>query len=87
MGTKNNPSKFDCYEKARPDEPMFVLLGRDPLAPMLVTLWANLREYTVADDDKINEAICCAEAMKRYRAASHIIPSGHLTDTASRVTD
>ena len=29
MGTKNNPGKFDCYEHAKPDEPMFVLLGRD----------------------------------------------------------
>ncbi|HAW11807.1 MAG TPA: aspartate decarboxylase, partial [Chloroflexi bacterium] len=30
MGTKNNPGKFDCYDDAHPDEPMFVLLGRDP---------------------------------------------------------
>lgn len=43
MGTKNNPGKFDCYAAAEPDEPMFVLLGRDPHAAVLVTLWALLR--------------------------------------------
>lgn len=29
MGTKNNPGEFDCYANAAPDEPMFILLGRD----------------------------------------------------------
>ena len=43
MGTKNNPGKFDCYEAAHPDEPMFVLLGRDPLAAHLVSIWAKVR--------------------------------------------
>lgn len=43
MGTKNNPGKFDCYENAEPDEPMFTLLGRDPVAPFLVSLWAKVR--------------------------------------------
>ena len=32
MATKNNPGKFDCYTNAEPDEPMFILLGRDPVA-------------------------------------------------------
>jgi hypothetical protein len=44
MGTKNNPGKFDCYDDAHPDEPMFVLLGRDPAAGSLVRLWARRRE-------------------------------------------
>lgn len=43
MGTKNNPGAFDCYENAEPDEPMFILLGRDPLAPFLVSIWSKLR--------------------------------------------
>lgn len=43
METKRNPSPFDCYDKADPDEPMFVLLGRDPLAGPLVALWAQAR--------------------------------------------
>lgn len=43
MGSKTNPGKFDCYAAALPDEPMFVLLGRDPLAPFLVSIWAAVR--------------------------------------------
>ena len=43
MGTKNNPGKFDCYENAEPDEPMFVLLGRDRLAGHLVSIWSKVR--------------------------------------------
>ena len=43
MGTKNNPGDFDCYTNAEPDEPMFILLARDPLAPFLVALWVYFR--------------------------------------------
>lgn len=43
MGTKANPGRFDCYANAAPDEPMFVLLARDRLAPHLVSIWAKLR--------------------------------------------
>ena len=43
MGTKNNPGKFDCYANAEPDEPMFVLLGRDRLAGHLVSIWSKVR--------------------------------------------
>lgn len=43
MGTKNNPGKYDCHAKAAPDEPIFTLLGPDPLAGYLVALWSRLR--------------------------------------------
>lgn len=43
MGTKNNPGQFDCYANAEPDEPMFVLLGRDRLAGHLVSIWSKIR--------------------------------------------
>jgi hypothetical protein len=43
MGTKNSPGVFDCYANAEPDEPMFVLLARDPLAPFLVSMWSKVR--------------------------------------------
>lgn len=43
MGSKNNPGKYDCYANALPDEPMMVLLGRDPLAPPLTQIWAMIR--------------------------------------------
>lgn len=43
MGTKNNPGKFDCYANAEPDEPIFILLGRDRLAAHLVSIWSKIR--------------------------------------------
>lgn len=43
MGTKNQPGKFDCYDNALPDEPIFILLARDPLAPFLVSAWSAVR--------------------------------------------
>ena len=66
MGTKNNPGKFDCYANAEPDEPMFVLLGRDPFAAYLVELWADVRALSVGDAEKIAEARSCAQAMRDY---------------------
>lgn len=69
MGTKNNPGKFNCLEAAKLDEPMFILLGRDPMAPALVQLWANLREKEGEDPDKVAEARQCAEEMQRYAEA------------------
>ena len=43
MGTKRQPQRFDGYAKAGPDEPLFTLLARDPLAPFLVSIWSSLR--------------------------------------------
>lgn len=65
MSTKANPGKFDCYAAAEDDEPMFVLLARDPLAPILVELWASLRAGD--DDEKVIEAQAVAEEMRRWR--------------------
>lgn len=67
MGTKNNPGKFDCYASAEPDEPMFVLLARDPLAPILVRLWADLREHAAGNPSKVAEARQCATNMAAWR--------------------
>jgi hypothetical protein len=62
MATKNNPGRYDCYANADPDEPMFVLLGRDKHAPTLVWLWAVLRELDGEDPVKVREAReCCAD--------------------------
>lgn len=69
MGTKNNPGAYDCYDKADPDEPMFILLARDPLAPGLVRKWAEARRMNQDhDDDKIAEALRCAEAMEAWHS-------------------
>jgi hypothetical protein len=69
MGTKNNPGEFDCYANADPDEPMFVLLGRDKHAPTLVWLWSTLRELDGEDQAKVTEARACAVAMTAWAHA------------------
>lgn len=73
MGTKNNPGKFDCYSKADPDEPVFVLLGRDPIASFCVTLWAELNRAVNAAEphcaEKSAEALACSSAMHEYACA------------------
>lgn len=73
MGTKNNPGTFDCYANAEPDEPMFILLARDPSAPMLVELWAQIRERFGGNTREIetdlrmaDEAQECAETMREW---------------------
>ena len=72
MGTKNNPGKFDCYANAHPDEPMFILLGRDPVAWCLVELWASIRRELGQSltEPQIEEAATCQRAMKDW-AESH----------------
>jgi len=70
MATKNNPGKFDCYENAEPDEPMFILLARDKDAPALVDHWANKREADGEDEAKVAEARLCAENMRQWRLAN-----------------
>lgn len=67
MGTKASPGAFDCYDKAEPDEPMFVLLARDPDAPLLVLLWARIRRRAGEDPDKVAEAEACADAMRTWK--------------------
>lgn len=69
MATKNNPGTYDCYANAEPDEPMFVLLGRDKHAPLLVRLWAEMRALDGEDRAKIEEAMSCADAMELFRDA------------------
>lgn len=64
MGTKKNPGDYDCYANAEPDEPMFVLLGRDDRAPALVEAWADASEKRGTAPAKVAEARNCAAAMR-----------------------
>lgn len=67
MGTKNNPGKFNCFEKAEPDEPMFVLLGRDPVAGPLLRMWCAVRgALGTLDPEQSLEAGECADQMERW---------------------
>jgi hypothetical protein len=74
MGTKNSPGKFDCYDNAEPDEPMFVLLARDVIAPEIVERWAYARRVLIrhghkpqSDAPMVDEAMQCAKAMRAWR--------------------
>ncbi len=74
MGTKTNPGEFDCYGNALPDEPMFILLARDPSAPSIVRTWAMERRREIlagrrptSDERLVDEALTCADAMERWR--------------------
>ena len=74
MGTKQNPGKFDCYSKALPDEPMFVLLARDPEFYELINRWANKRLRDIkcgvrpeSDLELVSEAFDCAFEGQEWR--------------------
>lgn len=71
MSTLKDPGAFDCLAKLAPDEPYFVLIGRDPLASVLVDLWADVRVRMDANEPavKITEARLCAAQMEAWAAA------------------
>lgn len=78
MGTKENPGRFDCYENALPDEPMFVLLARDPDFNYFVQEWAARRVRDVlcgerpdTDMEMVNEAYSCAVAGQNWRKKNY----------------
>lgn len=71
MGTKNNPGAFDCHDKAEPDEPRFILLGRDKHAPTLLWLWASMRELDGEDPAVVKEARECAMDMLKWAAENN----------------
>lgn len=78
MGTKNQPGKFDCYNNALPDEPMFVLLARDPEFYDLVHQWARKRQRDIecgerpdSDWPVVQEAYDCAIAGQRWRKENY----------------
>jgi hypothetical protein len=66
MGTKTEPGRFDCYGAAEPHEPIFILLGRDPVAADLVREWVKRRQAKGEGGDKIMEALSCASDMDAF---------------------
>jgi hypothetical protein len=74
MGTKDKPAPFDCYANALPDEPMFILLARDPDFQRLVEEWAHQRQLDIrcgerpmSDMDMVCEAYKCAADGAQWR--------------------
>jgi len=71
MGSKRNPSRFDCIAKAEPDEPYFVLLGRDRSAAELVRKWATQRHAEGDNSGAVMEALTIANDMDKFAIEYH----------------
>ena len=54
-----------CFKAALPDEPAFVLLARDPMAPALVRLWAAARRVAIAEGARPGTDLSQVEAAER----------------------
>jgi hypothetical protein len=79
MSTKReniyNPKS--CWNKARAEEPIFILRSNDELAPNVVRYWASVYLHVRGDGDvnkmnlkergKYHEALNCADAMDKYK--------------------
>lgn len=75
MGTKAAPGFYSYMGKAEPDEPVFVLLGRDPQAPALVRQWADERQALGERRDRVAEAYALASEMEKYATAFRARPT------------
>jgi hypothetical protein len=71
MGTKQNPGPYDCYAKALPDEPIFILLGRDDCANSAVLHWANLREHQIIEGIRPSADRAMVAEARRWAADAH----------------
>lgn len=89
MSTKEIPGPFDGLERALPDEPVFTLRAKDPLAIQLVREWVFQRRQAIVHGDlpdekreleliQAREAEMIAEAMEDWR-------TGHQEVVAKKV--
>ena len=63
---------LSCLNRAKPNELVFVLLGRDVAAPGVIRMWCAKRvtmQKNTWDDDQIVEALTLADAMELEREA------------------
>lgn len=66
-------SPASCLNRARDDEMLFVLLARDPAAPVAIRAWVNERVKVGKNkitDDQIAEALRCAKQTEQQRSTS-----------------
>jgi len=72
---------FSCINKAEDDEPIFVLLARDRMAPKVVRAWVHeARAHGEKDEEKLAEATACAYAMEQWRLKHRPVNNGPNTD-------
>lgn len=60
-----------CFNKARDEERLFVLLSRDPAAPVAIRAWIAERirlGKNAPGDEQIREAFECASLMEMERS-------------------
>lgn len=57
-------------KSAGPDEPVFPLLGRDPMAGILIRLWAHLRQDAGEDPATVEDALHIAAACEQWAVAN-----------------
>jgi len=61
-----NKHTNSCLRKARDDEPVFVLLGRDPISQDIVAEWAKAAMTAGHNPRKVVEAMFIATVMQQY---------------------
>jgi len=66
-----DPGNLDCLAKAEADEPMFILLARDPAAPAILRAWAADR-LELADTGKLDDQAEHAAAARRIADAMEL---------------
>lgn len=71
-----------CLNKAKPDEPVFVLRAKDPLAPQTVRLWAAMA-FSVHEPEKRVEAEALADEMDKWRNDNVAMPAPRTSTTAT----
>lgn len=75
-----------CLQRARNGEMVFVLLARDPAAPVAIMKWCEERVRlgkNVITDSQIMEAVHCADVMENERTGRWIEPVIEVSDTNS----
>jgi hypothetical protein len=64
------PDGVGCLANAELDEPLFILRAKDPLAPMMVRIWAQVSHNSALHEaEKIEEALELAKQMETWRSA------------------
>lgn len=59
-----------CYDKAAPDEPIFVLRGVDPSAPEAVRAWARQAQLDGHRPEKVEGALQDADDIEHWQQAN-----------------
>ena len=74
MARKFIELKSGCMAKAFPDEPTFVLLGRDKCAPLAIRAWIEARILSgknTRNDAQISEAFTLIRMMESEQSEWH----------------